>query len=132
MSENQNATPPHGATPAPSGGRLIPYPLDAVAPIVAVAVAGLAVVPLVAAERFAGAGYGDLKKEVETAYLAFADPFRARVQELLADPDHLDAVLAEGARAARAQAAVRLAQVYDRIGFLPAPVVVERTVDPQR
>jgi len=83
-------------------------------------------------ERFAGAGYGDLKKEVEAAYLAFAEPFRDRVQELLTDPDHLDGVLAEGARAARAQAAARLAQVYDRIGFLPAAPSGERTPDQPR
>ena len=72
MSENQNATPPHGATPAPSGGRVIPNPLDAVAPIVAVAVAGLAVVPLVAAERFAG-GRPDRDEEPATAEPAVTD-----------------------------------------------------------
>jgi len=83
-------------------------------------------------ERFAGAGYGDLKKEVEAAYLAFAEPFRDRVQELLTDPDHLDGVLAEGARAARTQAASRLARVYDRIGFLPAAPSAERTPDQPR
>jgi tryptophanyl-tRNA synthetase len=70
-------------------------------------------------ERFAGAGYGDLKKEVAAAYLAFAEPFTARANELLADPDTLDDVLAEGARRARAEAAPLLAQVYDRVGFLP-------------
>jgi tryptophanyl-tRNA synthetase len=70
-------------------------------------------------ERFVGAGYGDLKKEVAEAYLAFAEPFTARVNELLADSDMLDDLLADGARRARATAAPLLAQVYDRVGFLP-------------
>lgn len=70
-------------------------------------------------ERFAGAGYGDLKKEVAEAYVGFAEPFRDAVRDLLADTGRLDDILAEGARRARAQAAVRLMDVYDRIGFLP-------------
>jgi tryptophanyl-tRNA synthetase len=70
-------------------------------------------------ERFVGAGYGDLKKEVAEAYLAFVEPFTAQVNELLADPNTLDDILADGARRARAKAAPLLAQVYDRVGFLP-------------
>jgi tryptophanyl-tRNA synthetase len=70
-------------------------------------------------ERFAGAGYGDLKKEVESAFLAFAEPFRAEVDRWLTG-DALDDVLAEGARRAREQASVRLADVYEKIGFLPS------------
>jgi tryptophanyl-tRNA synthetase len=70
-------------------------------------------------DRFSGAGYADLKKEVCEAYLGFAEPFQAVVQELLTDPDRLDDILADGARRARVQAAARLADVYDRIGFLP-------------
>jgi tryptophanyl-tRNA synthetase len=70
-------------------------------------------------ERFAGAGYGDLKKEVAAAYLAFAEPFGARVNELLTDPDSLDDILADGARRARLQAEPLLARVYDQVGFLP-------------
>ena len=71
-------------------------------------------------EKFAGAGYGDLKKEVEAVYLAFVEPFRERVQELLSDVGTLDDVLADGARRARAQASVRLADVYEKVGFLGA------------
>jgi tryptophanyl-tRNA synthetase len=70
-------------------------------------------------ERFVGAGYGDLKKEVAAAFLDFAEPFRDRVQALLADPSALDDVLADGARRAREQAAMRLDDVYARIGFAP-------------
>jgi tryptophanyl-tRNA synthetase len=70
-------------------------------------------------ERFVGAGYGDLKKEVESAFLAFAEPFRAEVERWMRDEDALDGVLADGARRARAQASVRLADAYDKVGFLP-------------
>ena len=71
-------------------------------------------------ERFAGAGYGDLKKEVAEAYLGFAEPFAERVRELLADKGELDDILAEGATAARAQAGPVLEKAYDRVGFLAA------------
>lgn len=70
-------------------------------------------------ERFAGAGYGDLKKEVAEAYVAFAEPFREAVFALLNDTGRLDDILADGARRARARAAGRLAEVYDQVGFLP-------------
>ena len=58
-------------------------------------------------ERFAGAGYGDLKKEVAEAYLAFAEPFAATVNELLSDVGTLDDILADGAQRARESAAPR-------------------------
>jgi len=70
-------------------------------------------------ERFVGAGYGDLKKEVAAAYLAFAEPFAARANELLSEPDTLDDILADGARRARLLTAPLLAQVYDRVGLIP-------------
>jgi tryptophanyl-tRNA synthetase len=71
-------------------------------------------------ERFAGAGYGDLKKEVAETYVSFAEPFAATVHELLSDGGALDDVLAEGARRARESAAPVLALAYDRVGFVPA------------
>ena len=71
-------------------------------------------------ERFVGAGYGDLKKEVAAAFLDFAEPFRDRVQTLVADPATLDDILADGGRRAREQAGMRLDDVYARIGFLSA------------
>jgi tryptophanyl-tRNA synthetase len=70
-------------------------------------------------ERFVGAGYGDLKKEVAEAYLGFAEPFAARVHELIADCDTLDDVLADGAARARTEAEPLLNLVFDRVGFLP-------------
>jgi tryptophanyl-tRNA synthetase len=70
-------------------------------------------------QHFEGKGYGDLKAEVAEVVLAFAEPFRERVAELLADPAELDGVLAAGADQARTTAATTIAQVYDRVGFLP-------------
>jgi tryptophanyl-tRNA synthetase len=74
-------------------------------------------------ERFAGAGYGDLKKEVAEAFVGFVDPFQARVRALMDDAAALDDILADGARRARALAAPRLADVYDKIGFVAGSAI---------
>jgi tryptophanyl-tRNA synthetase len=71
-------------------------------------------------ERFEGAGYGDLKKEVAAAYLAFVEPFAATVHDLLSDVGTLDDVLADGARRAREAAAPVLARAFERVGLVPA------------
>jgi tryptophanyl-tRNA synthetase len=71
-------------------------------------------------DRFAGAGYGDLKKEVATAVLDFVVPFQRRVRGFLDDPAELDRSLARGAEQARAVAGPTLAMAYDRVGFLPS------------
>ncbi|GCD95419.1 tryptophan--tRNA ligase [Embleya hyalina] len=70
-------------------------------------------------ERFAGRGYGDLKKEVAEVLVEFVTPFQQRVRGYLDDPAELDAVLARGADKARAVASRTLAETYDRVGFLP-------------
>ena len=70
-------------------------------------------------ERFAGRGYGDLKKEVAEVLVEFVTPFQARVRGYLDDPAELDRVLAGGAAKARVVAAETLATAYDRVGFLP-------------
>ena len=69
--------------------------------------------------RYADAGYGDLKKGVAEAVLDVVVPFRERVSGYLADPAELDRVLARGADRAQEVAARTLADVYDRVGFLP-------------
>lgn len=71
-------------------------------------------------DGYAGRGYGDLKKETAEAVTEFVTPIKARVDELLADRAELEAVLAAGAQRAREVAAVTIARVYDRVGFLPA------------
>ncbi|MFN8076651.1 MAG: tryptophan--tRNA ligase [Kineosporiaceae bacterium] len=70
-------------------------------------------------ERFAGAGYGDLKKEVAQVYVDFAEPFRDRVQELLSDTGTLDDILADGARRAREISDGVLQRIYEKVGLLP-------------
>ncbi|MGY1811884.1 tryptophan--tRNA ligase [Blastococcus sp. SYSU D00820] len=70
-------------------------------------------------ERFAGSGYGDLKKELAEVVVEFVTPVRERTQELLDDRAELERVLAAGAARAREVAAETVAAVYDRVGFLP-------------
>lgn len=70
--------------------------------------------------EYAGRGYGGLKADVVEVVTAELAPFRARAMSYLQDPAALDEVLAAGAAKARAIAATTLADVYDRIGFLPA------------
>jgi tryptophanyl-tRNA synthetase len=71
-------------------------------------------------KEYEGSGYGALKADTAGAVVAFAEPFAARVNELLADPAQLAAMMADGAERARAVASVTLAAAYDRMGFVPA------------
>lgn len=66
-----------------------------------------------------GKGYGDLKTEVAEAVLSVIEPIRDRANELLADTAELDRLLGLGADRANAQAEQTLADVYDKIGFIP-------------
>lgn len=70
-------------------------------------------------KNFDGKGYGDLKADVADALVEFVTPLRAQVQEYLSDQGELDRILAAGAERAREIAGNTLAQVYDRVGFLP-------------
>ncbi len=81
------------------------------------AVSGVAVDALV--QRYAGRGYGDLKKDTADAVVDFVTPIKARVDELLSEPAELEAVLAAGAARAEDVAAKTVDRVYDRLGFLP-------------
>ncbi|MET0452474.1 MAG: tryptophan--tRNA ligase [Mycobacterium sp.] len=81
------------------------------------AVTGTALDALV--EGYAGRGYGDLKKDTADAVVEFVTPIKTRVDEFLADPAELEAVLAAGARRARDASAKTMKRVYDRLGFLP-------------
>ncbi len=73
-----------------------------------------------AAATFDGRLYGHLKTETAAAVVAFAEPFQARVAELLADPAELERLMAVGSEKARAVAAETLAAVYERVGFVVA------------
>jgi tryptophanyl-tRNA synthetase len=68
---------------------------------------------------FAGRGYGDLKSAVAEAVVAYAEPYAARTNELLNAPDHLAALMHQGAQRARQVASELLARVYERVGFVP-------------
>ncbi|MDT0201982.1 tryptophan--tRNA ligase [Nocardioides sp. AE5] len=70
-------------------------------------------------ERYAGKGYGDFKKDLAEVVVDFVTPFRDRTIELLDDRTTLDGVLAAGAEKAAAVAARTLADVYERVGFVP-------------
>jgi len=71
-------------------------------------------------EEYQGRMYGHLKVELADVVVAKLGPIRNRAEELLEDPAQLDALLATGAAKARAVAAETLAEVYDKVGFLPA------------
>src|SRR4051794_28226923 len=75
-------------------------------------------------EKYAGRGYGDLKSDLADVVVELVTPFRDRTFELLEDRDRLDTILREGAARANEVAERTLADVYDRVGFLPAPVYV--------
>ncbi|MEU0570133.1 tryptophan--tRNA ligase [Nonomuraea sp. NPDC005983] len=70
-------------------------------------------------ERYAGQGYGTFKKDVAEAVADTFGPIRERTEKLLADEAELDRMLAIGAERARAVAARTMAEVRDRVGFLP-------------
>ena len=71
-------------------------------------------------KAYAGKGYGDFKGDLADLVVEFVTPFRSRTLELMDDPAELDAVLEGGAQRAREVASRTLADVYDRVGFLPA------------
>ncbi|MER6943459.1 tryptophan--tRNA ligase [Nonomuraea sp. NPDC000554] len=70
-------------------------------------------------ERYAGQGYGTFKKDVAEAVADAFGPIRERTEKLLADEVELDRMLAIGAERARAVATRTMAEVRDRVGFLP-------------
>lgn len=69
-------------------------------------------------EGYAGRGYGDLKKDTAEAVVEFVTPIKTRVDELLADPAELTAILAAGAQRADEVASATLQRVYDQLGLL--------------
>ena len=67
---------------------------------------------------YEGKGYGDFKADVAAAVVELFAPVRARYAELIADPGHLDRVLADGAARAGRVAATTMTLVRDRVGLL--------------
>ena len=69
--------------------------------------------------RYAGQGYGTFKKDVAEAVVETFTPIRERTEKLLADEPELDRLLAIGAERAGTVARQTMAEVRDRVGFLP-------------
>jgi tryptophanyl-tRNA synthetase len=69
--------------------------------------------------EYAGRGYGDFKKDLAEVVVEFVTPFRDRTLQLLEDRAELDNVLRRGAEKAREVAERTLADVYERVGFVP-------------
>jgi tryptophanyl-tRNA synthetase len=69
-------------------------------------------------QRYAGQGYGQLKKDLAELVLDTFTPIRERTEALLADDRQLEAILAQGAGKARGVAAQTMEVVRDRVGFL--------------
>jgi len=76
---------------------------------------------------YEGHGYGDLKKDLAELVVSTFGVFKERTDAILAEPDKLDAILAEGAERARDLAAATVAATYDHIGFLPAAPAASRS-----
>ena len=67
--------------------------------------------------RAGGFGYGDFKSRLFAAIWEYFAPMRARRTELLADPDHVERVLTDGAARARLVADATLARVRQAVGL---------------
>jgi tryptophanyl-tRNA synthetase len=73
-----------------------------------------------AVEReFDGSGYGGFKQAVADEVVAYLSPVRERYEELRADEDGLNRVLADGAEKAAAIASETMRAVRDRMGVGP-------------
>ena len=68
-------------------------------------------------DRFAGRGYGDLKKELAEVVVEGLAPIREKALDLLKDPAGLDDTLESGAEKAREVARKNLGQVFTRMGL---------------
>ena len=70
-------------------------------------------------EKYRDKGYGHLKVDTAEALEAFTTPLRARFDELMADPGEIERILAKGAERANEVADPLVAEVFDKVGFLP-------------
>ena len=64
-----------------------------------------------------GTGYGDFKKQLYGKLWEFFAPMRQRREEILAQPDHIDRVLAKGAERANAVADEVMKRVRSAVGL---------------
>ena len=69
--------------------------------------------------RYDGGGYGKFKADVAEAVIALLEPIQARYHEYRNDDAELARLLAVGAEKARTASSPTLAQMYERMGFVP-------------
>jgi tryptophanyl-tRNA synthetase len=69
--------------------------------------------------RYEGRGYGEFKKDLAEAVVEFLRPLQQRTAEILHDRAELLRTLAIGAAKAQKVAAATLAEVQEKVGFLP-------------
>jgi tryptophanyl-tRNA synthetase len=69
--------------------------------------------------RYDGGGYGQFKADVAEAVIALLEPIQARYREHRDDDAELARLLAAGAEKARAASSPTLAQMHERMGFVP-------------
>jgi tryptophanyl-tRNA synthetase len=68
---------------------------------------------------YEGQGYGAFKQDLAAAVIEYVRPVQERYRELIGDPAEISRLLAIGAERAQSVASKTLAEVYDRVGFLP-------------
>lgn len=68
--------------------------------------------------KYAGKGYGDLKKDLAEVVVDYVTPFRERTHQILEDRAYLDGILEQGAEKAGVVARKTLADVYERVGLV--------------
>ncbi|MCR9070972.1 MAG: tryptophan--tRNA ligase [Alphaproteobacteria bacterium] len=68
--------------------------------------------------EFGGQGFGKFKPALAELAVGVLGPIGAELQKLMADPGHIDGVLAEGGNRARALAKPIVDEVYETVGFL--------------
>lgn len=70
--------------------------------------------------EFSGRNFSDFKEALAMLAIAKLSPIQNEMRRLMADPGHVDRILADGAARARALAAPILAEVQEIVGFLRA------------
>ena len=68
--------------------------------------------------EFGGRGFGDFKSALAELAIEKLSPITGEMSRLMADPGHLETVLAEGAEKAHATAGPIMAEVRERVGLL--------------
>jgi len=67
--------------------------------------------------RSGGTGYGDFKKQLFAKLWEYFAPMRKRREEILKDPEYIDAVLKRGAERANAEAGKVMQRVRAAVGL---------------